>query len=49
VDDVGAVYARALAAGATSCEEVADQEYGHRRGGIIDPSGIAWWLAKPLV
>lgn len=45
VEDVDAVYKRALAAGATSAREVADQFYGDRAGQIKDPSGHIWYIA----
>jgi PhnB protein len=45
VPDADAVYQRALAAGATSLMEVADQVYGDRSGGIVDPSGNQWFIA----
>jgi PhnB protein len=45
IDDVDAVYARALAAGAVSLEEPADLPYGDRRGMIKDPCGNIWQIA----
>jgi PhnB protein len=45
VDDVDTVYKRAIAAGATSTMEVADQFYGDRAGGIKDPFGHKWHIA----
>ncbi len=42
VEDVDAVIARAVAAGATLEREVADQFYGDRSGMVIDPSGHRW-------
>ena len=48
VDDVDAVYARALQAGATSLREPADQAYGDRSAGVKDASGNIWWLAAPV-
>lgn len=48
VDDVDATYARALRAGATSLREPADQSYGERGAGVLDPWGNMWWIAKPL-
>jgi PhnB protein len=45
VEDVDAVYARAMAAGATSLREPANQFYGDRTGGVQDASGNQWWIA----
>jgi PhnB protein len=47
VDDVDAVYARALQAGATSIHAPANFEYGERGAGITDLSGNHWYLATP--
>lgn len=47
VDDVDAVYARALEAGAASIHAPADFDYGERGAGIIDLSGNQWYLATP--
>lgn len=48
VADADASYERALAAGATSVRPPADQHYGDRSGGVIDPVGNQWWFATPL-
>ncbi len=45
VDDVDAVYERALQAGATSLREPADQFYGDRNAQVQDPSGHVWFLS----
>jgi PhnB protein len=45
VDDCDAVYRQALAAGARSLREPADQFYGDRTAGVEDPFGFQWWLA----
>ena len=45
VDDVDTVFARALAAGASSLREVEDQFYGDRSGQLEDPFGHRWNLA----
>ena len=45
VEDVDAVVARAVAAGATLVRAVADQFYGDRVGGIADPFGHRWFIA----
>ncbi len=48
VEDVDAVHANALAAGATVVSPLTDQFYGNREGGIRDPFGIVWWLASHI-
>lgn len=45
VTDADAVYARAMAAGATSLFAPADREYGDREAGITDPNGNHWYIA----
>jgi PhnB protein len=45
VDDVDAVYKRALQAGATSLCEPADQFYGDRNAQLQDPSGHVWFIS----
>ena len=45
VPDCDAVYQRALAAGAKSLQEPADQPYGDRNSGVTDPFGNQWWIA----
>lgn len=42
VEDVDAVFAKALAAGATPDREVQDQFYGDRTGSFLDPFGHKW-------
>jgi uncharacterized glyoxalase superfamily protein PhnB len=46
--DTDAVYARALAAGATSVREPADQFYGDRSAGVRDPFGNQWYIATHI-
>jgi PhnB protein len=48
VDDVDAVYARAVAAGATAQGEPADQPHGARHGTLIDPFGHRWMLSQQV-
>ena len=48
VKDVDATYARALAAGATTESKPEDKPYGHRNAGVIDQSGVTWWIAAPV-
>ena len=45
VDDVDAVYKRAIEAGATPLREPADQFYGDRNAQLQDPSGHVWYLS----
>ena len=42
VEDVDAVFAKAIAAGATAVREVQDQFYGDRSGKLEDPFGHCW-------
>jgi PhnB protein len=46
--DVDAAYQRAMKAGANSIMEPADQFYGDRSGGVIDPAGNHWYLATHI-
>ncbi|MGA8767045.1 MAG: VOC family protein [Candidatus Acidiferrales bacterium] len=48
VPDADAAYERALQAGATSIQPVADQPYGDRSGGVQDPFGNRWFVATHL-
>ena len=45
LEDVDAVYQRAMQAGAKSLREPADQLYGDRSGGVEDAFGNQWWIA----
>jgi uncharacterized glyoxalase superfamily protein PhnB len=45
VDDVDAVYARAMNAGGKSVQEPMVKEDSDRRCGVLDPSGNTWWFA----
>ena len=44
VNDTDATYRSALAAGATSLMEPANQFYGDRNAGVQDPVGNIWWI-----
>ena len=46
VEDVDAVFAQAVNAGATSESEPADQFYGDRIARVADPSGNVWSIAS---
>ena len=48
VDDVHAVMAKALEAGATLVSPVQDYEYGYRQGEVLDPHGHRWQFEKDL-
>jgi uncharacterized glyoxalase superfamily protein PhnB len=45
VPDVDSTFQMALAEGATSIMEPADQPYGDRCCGFVDPFGNRWWVA----
>jgi PhnB protein len=49
VDDVDAVWQRALAAGAAPQQEP-ERRHGdpERRGGFADPAGNSWWIAAEV-
>ena len=47
-EDCDAMYKQALAAGATSVREPADQFYGDRMSGVQDPFGYKWWIATHI-
>ncbi|CAL95271.1 VOC family protein [Azoarcus olearius] len=46
VEDVDAVYAQAVAAGARAISEPKDQFYGDRSGTLEDPFGHMWFVAS---
>ena len=48
VENCDAVYQQALAAGAKSVREPADQFYGDRSAGIEDPFGFQWWIGTHI-
>lgn len=45
VDDADASFKKAIEAGATIINEMADQSYG-RSGGVRDPFGNGWWITS---
>ena len=47
VKDCDAVYNQAIAAGAKTEREPADQSYGDRNAGVRDPFGYKWWISAP--
>jgi PhnB protein len=48
VPDTDAAYKSAIAAGAESVREPADQFYGDRSAGVRDPEGNEWWIATHI-
>jgi PhnB protein len=44
VPDTDATYTKALAAGAVSAMEPANQFYGDRNAGVRDENGNVWWI-----
>jgi PhnB protein len=48
VEDVDKVVEQALAAGAKLDRPVADQFYGDRSGGVVDPYGYRWYIATHI-
>jgi PhnB protein len=48
VEDCDATFAAAVAAGAKGIREPADQPYGDRMAGILDPFGYKWWVAHSI-
>ena len=48
VEDVDAVYQRALASGGKPMLEPTNQFYGDRSGALYDPAGNQWWIATRL-
>lgn len=48
VTDVDALFARAVAAGATAQREPEDQPHGNRHGTLVDPFGHRWMLSQPI-
>ena len=48
VDDVDAVFRKALSAGARPITEPAEQAWGDRVGGFHDPFDNRWWVATHL-
>jgi PhnB protein len=48
VEDADAVYQAALKAGAQSVQQLTNQFYGDRSGGVRDPSGVTWWISTHI-
>ncbi|MBV60791.1 MAG: glyoxalase, partial [Nevskiales bacterium] len=48
VDDVDAVYQRAINAGATELRAIEDQFWGDRMGTVVDPFGHQWSIATHI-
>ncbi|MGA2183804.1 MAG: VOC family protein [Bryobacteraceae bacterium] len=47
-ENCDAMYKQALAAGAVSLREPADQPYGDRTAGVKDPFGYSWWIGTHI-
>ena len=47
-DACDATYKSALEAGGKSLRPPADQDYGDRMAGVVDPFGYHWWIATPI-
>jgi PhnB protein len=45
VEDVDAVFARAIQSGAKVLATVDDKPYQERQGGFLDAAGNTWWVA----
>jgi uncharacterized glyoxalase superfamily protein PhnB len=45
VPDVDETYRRALEAGASKVQEPVQKEDEDKRGGVVGPGGITWWIA----
>ncbi len=48
MEEVDAVYQRAIRAGATLVREPADQPHGDRMAGVEDAFGNQWWIATHI-
>ena len=48
VEDVDALYGKALASGARSEFAPEDKPYGHRMAGVVDEAGLTWWIGSPV-
>jgi uncharacterized glyoxalase superfamily protein PhnB len=48
LEDVDAVYKRAMEAGGKSIREPVDQPYGDRSGGVEDMCGNQWWISTHI-
>jgi uncharacterized glyoxalase superfamily protein PhnB len=48
VEDVDALYKRAVAAGGKKLQEPANQPYGDRSGGVEDSLGNQWWIGTHI-
>lgn len=48
VPDADALFERAVAAGAAPERQPADQSYGFRSAGFVDPFGHVWYVMTPL-
>jgi PhnB protein len=45
VEDVDAIYSRALQLGAKPLAQIEDKPYQERQAGLVDVAGNTWWVA----
>jgi uncharacterized glyoxalase superfamily protein PhnB len=48
VPDVDETYRRALEAGAQSIQEPVQKDDEDKRGGVVGPGGVTWWVATTV-
>ena len=48
VENCDTAYEKALDAGGTPVMKPADQFYGDRSGGVVDPTGNEWWFGSRI-
>ncbi|MGF1515653.1 MAG: hypothetical protein ACFB5Z_18405 [Elainellaceae cyanobacterium] len=48
VEDVDAIYEKAIAAGATSVQAPVKKEDEDKRGGVKNAGGTTWWIATKV-
>ena len=48
IEDIDAVVAKALAAGASQDGDTRDEFHGHRAAKLVDPFGHRWFLQMPI-
>ena len=48
VENADETMARAVKARGVQRGQIADQAYGDRQGGVVDPAGNIWWISQRL-